>query len=126
MIPESDFRKTTQPSPRDQEDESLRKLVALLNAMPPAIAAAYVDGSGQILTDATSQSVFSANAKRRYLLFQNVSDTDMWVGIGADAVAGRPSVKVEPGGYFEPYVPPSQALYVLCATAGKEFTAYEA
>src|SRR5688572_17887709 len=58
---------------------------------------ALTDGSANITAGGVSEEVFAANVARRYLLVQNVSDTDMWVNIGAAAVAGQPSVLLKAG-----------------------------
>lgn len=86
----------------------------------------YVDRSGALNADATSQVIAPANAQRTYFLFQNVSDIDMWINFGTAAVADKPSIKVLAGGNYEPLVPPLGTVNVIGATAGKKFVCKEA
>lgn len=79
--------------------------------------------SGTITTGGTAQDVYeTAKAPRHSFLFQNVSDTDMTVEFGSDAVADK-GILVKAGLAFE--MPPgvlwSGRLSVLCATTGKAF-----
>ncbi len=92
-----------------------------------AAGAAYVDRSGTITAGGASQQVAAANPSRRYLVFQNHSDTDMWLNFGAAANAGQPSVKISAnGGAYEPLVAPLGTINVIGATTGKAFTCKEA
>lgn len=107
------------------------QLVSTTNPLPvslqPAASQAFNDRSGSIDTGGVSQEVAAANTSRRYLVFQNHSDTDMWLGIGAAAVADEPCVKLYAnGGVYEPLVPPTEAIHVICAGTGKKFTCKEA
>ena len=93
----------------------------------PAVGQAFTDRSGTIATGGTSQQIAATNATRRYLVIQNHSDTDMWLGIGTAAVAGQPSIKLYAnGGTYEPLVAPTSALHLICAGAGKAYTCKEA
>ena len=93
----------------------------------PAGVDSYADGSGAIGAPATAQQVFAQNAARKYLFILNISDTDMWINFGVNAVADQPSIKlVANGGYFEPLVPSDQAVSIICASAGKKFVAKQA
>lgn len=92
---------------------------------PPGLA--FTDRSGAITAGGTAQwAVVSPNLNRRYFVFQNHSDTDMWINEDTVAVAGQPSIKVAAGGYYEPLVPPLGKISVICATTGKQFTCKEA
>ena len=94
---------------------------------PASAAADFTDRSGTITAGGTSQQVAAANTSRRYLVFQNHSDTDMWLNFGTAAVATQPSVKIiANGGYYEPLVAPLGTVNVLCATTGKAYTCKEA
>lgn len=87
----------------------------------------YTDRSGTIVAGATSQAVAAANAARTYLLFQNHSDTDMWLNFGVAAVATQPSILIPAnGGFYEPLVPSNQTVNVICATIAKAYTCKEA
>lgn len=87
----------------------------------------FVDRSGTITTGGTSQVACVANNNRAYLLFQNHSDTDMWLNFGTAAVADQPSIKIfANGGVYEPLVAPTGTVNVICATTGKKFTCKEA
>lgn len=86
----------------------------------------YTDCSGTIATGGTSQQITTANGARSYLLIQATSASALWIGVGATAVADSPSIYIPAGGNWEPLVPPTQALHVLCATTGAKYTAKEA
>lgn len=85
------------------------------------------DRSGTITTGGTAQSVAASLTTRKYFLFQNHSDTVMWINFGATAVADQPSIKVDAGaGFtFEGSFCSNQSVSVICATTGKKFTAKE-
>jgi hypothetical protein len=88
------------------------------------------DRSGTIATGGTSQLVAPDNSsvgERTYLLFQNVSDTDMWINSGGVATAGAGSIKIVAGSGFtwDAGFVPTGILHVLCATGGKAFTCKE-
>src|SRR4051812_40705374 len=70
------------------------------NIQDDGLTSALTDRSGTITTGAAAQQVMAANAKRRLIIFQNVSDTDMWINIGATATAGAGSIKIIPGFYW--------------------------
>ena len=74
----------------------------------------------------TSQQVF-ANQKRSYLLVQNNSDTDMWLGIGAVPTIGTGiRLPANGGGYVaEDGFIPSGQVNIICSAAGKSFYALQ-
>lgn len=79
--------------------------------------------SGTITTGGTAQDVYTeAQAPRAAFLFQNVSDEDMTIDFGRDAVAGE-GILVGAGlAYCMPrYVVYSGRFSVLGATTGKAF-----
>lgn len=80
-----------------------------------------------ITTGGTDQQVFAANANRKFLLIQNVSDTDMNLGIGYNPTAstGIFLAKSGSGIVFESGFIPTQEIRILCATTGKAFVALE-
>jgi hypothetical protein len=71
--------------------------------------------------------VFAANADRKFLLIQNVSDTDMNLGIGYDPTASTGIFLSKSGGgiVFESGFIPTQEIRILCATTGKAFVALQ-
>jgi hypothetical protein len=84
------------------------------------------DGSGAIASGSTSEQVFSANPTRSYLEFQNISDTDMFINIGADATENDDSFQVFANGgsiRFANGFVPTEAINVICASSGKKFVA---
>jgi len=123
---------------RDSDNDLLRKILNWFNALfagtksilvrvAELLGAAFIDKSGTIAVGGTSQVVSAALNTRRYLVFQNHSDTDMWINFGTAAVAGQPSVKIfANGGAYEPLVAPFGSINVICATGGKTFTCKEA
>lgn len=94
-------------------------------------AGALIDGSGTITAGGTAQDVFDENKGRQYLLIQNVSDEDLWINFGIDAVASQPSIKIVANGSAEwseagTGVVPTALMSIIGATTGKAFTAKEA
>ena len=96
-----------------------------------AVAAigALTDHSGTIATGGVAQAVVVANAARKYLFFENVSDTDMWINFTATAVAAQPSILIKANGgsyIMESAFVSNEAVSVMCATTGKAFVYKEA
>ncbi len=95
--------------------------------------ASFINRSGTITAGGTAQQLAPANENRRYLMVQNISDTDMWINDLGTATADSPSIKIAPGATVawydsddvqEPLVP-EQAISIICATTGKKWTARE-
>jgi hypothetical protein len=92
----------------------------------------YFENSGPVYPAATqvitsggaSQQVFPT-ASRNYLLVQNLSDTDMWLGIGFTPAVGNGIKLVANGGGFvaEGGFIPSGAVNIICSATGKVFSA---
>lgn len=85
---------------------------------------AFTDGSTTITLGGTSQQIFAANATRKYLIIQNISDTDMNVNFGSAATTSTmllPSM----GSSFvmEANFISNQTVNIICATTGKAFVA---
>lgn len=89
---------------------------------------ALTDNSGSIATQDVAQTVAAQNVSRKYLLFQNISDTAMWINFTTTAVADQPSIKVAAGSMLEwkDSFCPSGLLSVICGTSGKKFTCKQA
>lgn len=89
---------------------------------------ALADFSAAITAGATAETAIAANPARRYFLFQNISDTNMWVNFGATAVADKPSIKIVPDAalIFESGFVPVGLVSVICATTGKKYVCKEA
>lgn len=85
----------------------------------------YTNRGGSMTLGGTSQVLMAANPDRRGLLFQNISDENMYIGVGVAATQDTPSIIVGPGQNWEPMIPPNQALNVVSATTGKKFTCFE-
>jgi hypothetical protein len=85
------------------------------------------DHSGQIGAASTSQQVMAANPNRKYLLVQNVSDTDMWVNFGGDATEDQPSILLpaDGGNITESSPSITDSVHIICGTISKSFTAKE-
>lgn len=90
-------------------------------------AGAVTDRSGTIAAGGTAQQVMAANTTRKYLFYQNNSDTDQWINWGVVAVANEPSIKIVAGASYEnpAHFCPSGLISVFCATTGKTFTSKE-
>lgn len=91
-----------------------------------SISTSIGDASGSIISASASQTVLAANATRKYLLFQNVSDTDMYINFGSLAtIGGAGSIWVAAYGgsiEYENLICPSDAINVICSANGKNFT----
>jgi len=82
-----------------------------------------------ITTGGTHQKVFDVNANRKYLLIQNISDTDMYLGLGFNpsntTPAGLLLAKSGGGIVFESSYIPTSEVRIVCATTGKRFVALQ-
>jgi hypothetical protein len=95
---------------------------------PIKVGAAPVENlSGTITAGGTAQVVSTANTSRRFFLFQNISDTDMYVGIGVTPTVGTGLLIAKNGGTLtcDSFVPVEE-IKVICVSSGKGFTALEA
>lgn len=87
--------------------------------------------AGTISLASSSQSPLSENINRKYLLIQNISDTDMWINFGGAATEGAGSIKLAPSGHYElgstagGYMN-TESVHIICSQAGKSFTIKEA
>lgn len=86
------------------------------------------NASGSITTGGAAQTVVGANDSRIYLLFQNISDSTMWLDFGVDAKADQPSIKLVADAVlvFEGKYCPRDAVSVFCATTGKKYVCRQA
>jgi len=85
----------------------------------------FTSRSGTIASANTSQAVVAANLSRNFFFFQNISDTDMYLGIGAAASTSSMLIPKNGGGMgFDVFVP-TNAINVLCTAQGKNFVAFE-
>ena len=84
------------------------------------------DRSGTIASAATSQKLADANANRQYLLIQNISNADMYIGIGFTPTVGTGLFLHKDGGIFvwDKFVPTNQ-INIICSSSTKAFTALE-
>lgn len=84
------------------------------------------DYSGSITTASTSYNIVNANASRRYALVQNISDTGMWLNIGAAATTTNSIFLASNSGIvWESGFLPTATLSILCTTSGKRFVVKE-
>lgn len=96
----------------------------LVAAATPASGTPTNDG-GTITTGGTAQDVAVAKDGRAWFLFQNVSDTEMWVNIqGAAAAAASPSFRILPNGGIgsDPAFCTATRISVFCTATGKAFS----
>lgn len=120
----------------DGIEASLASILAKIIAAPAteakqdALIALYTlpagtDRSGSITTGGTAQQLAAANAARKSLVVQNISDADLWINeIGGTAAADTAgSWKVTAGSAFA--VSTNRAISIIGATTGKKFTATE-
>jgi hypothetical protein len=97
-------------------------------AVSIASKGSFLDHSGLITQALTSQRVVAANLDRKYILFENVSDTDMWINFGTDANLAQPSMLIKAsGGSFtmETGFICTDQLNVICSVVSKGFICKE-
>lgn len=95
-----------------------------VTALP--VNGALNDYSGSITTASTSYDVVGTNASRRYALVQNISDTGMWLNIGAAATTTNSIFLASNSGIvWESGFLPTATLSILCTTSGKRFVVKE-
>lgn len=82
--------------------------------------------SGSIATGGTAQVIMAANTDRKWLFFQNISNTDMYLGLGYIPTTSNGILVQKDGGSLklESFVV-TDAIYVICASASKAFVALE-
>lgn len=83
--------------------------------------------SGAISSGGTAQTVSAANEERRFFMLQNISDADMYVGVGYTPEVGLGLLIAKNGGTLtcDTFVPVEE-IKVICASSGKKFTSFEA
>ena len=83
--------------------------------------------SGTITAGAIAQDVAAENIGRRGFFLQNLSNENMWLNFGSDAVADQPSIRIAPDGVFsmEGSVIGNERISLIAATTGSKFTAKE-
>ena len=70
----------------------------------------------------SSNSVLAQNTTRQYLLFQNLSDTDMNINFGAAASSSTMLIPKNGGGIvFETGFVPTDAVNLICTAASKAY-----
>jgi len=79
-----------------------------------------------ITAGGTSQQVFAENRGRQFFLFQNTSDTAMWLNFGAVAATNVGILVAAGATYTFPvdFTCP-EAINAICATTGKTFATYQ-
>jgi len=91
---------------------------------PLALLPGGVDKSGTIASAGAAQTLAAQNSARSALLFQNISDTDIWLSETGTATASTAgSFKVAAGSFYE--VRTNRAISIICTSSGKAFTAVE-
>lgn len=129
------------PRPGDTDNKLLQKILSALTggnsggSVTPAFVVVIqpksfssMDNSGTIVSGGVSQLASPAHSDRKYFLFENVSGEDMWINFGTPATASQPSIKVVPNGSYtmESTAVFTDAVYVVSATTGSQYTIKEA
>jgi hypothetical protein len=85
-----------------------------------------VNRSGSIAAGNTAQVLMTANPDRKWFFFQNLSDTDMYLGLGYVPTTTNSIMVAKAGSSLklEAFVV-TDAVYVLCSAANKAFVALE-
>jgi hypothetical protein len=117
------FPENNTPQSADSINRSLQKINGLLAIRGGSIT----DRSGTIATLNVSQQVAAANESRAYFVFQNISDTTMYVNFDAAATVDSNSIKVNSNGSitFDSGWVPRGAVNVICSSASKKWVAKE-
>lgn len=89
---------------------------------------AYNDASSTITLGGTAQTALGAagNQQRRTVIFENISDTTMYISFPGTATADSMPVLAGAARSWQTPDCPYQALSVLCATTGKKFLLWHA
>lgn len=108
------------PLPTGAATEAKQDALIALSTLP-----AGTDRSGSITAGGTAQQLAAANANRKSLTVQNISDADLWINEIGDsaAVDTAGSWKIPAGSAFS--VSTNRAVSIISATTGKKFTATE-
>ena len=78
--------------------------------------------TGDTVTANTSKEALASSSSRRYLLIQNISDTDMYFNFGATATTDNMLITKNGGGIvFESGYVPTDAVNVICSGADKKY-----
>jgi len=78
--------------------------------------------TGDTATANTSKQALASGSSRRYLLIQNISDTDMYFNFGATATTDNMLIAKNGGGIvFESGYVPTDAVNVICSGANKKY-----
>lgn len=73
-----------------------------------------------------SKLIMPANTDRRWFFFQNLSDTDMYLGIGyAPTTSNGMFIAKSAGNIRLEVFVPTDAIYVYCSAASKAFSCLE-
>lgn len=82
--------------------------------------------TGTIAEAHVSQKVADAKAERKYLIVQNTSNTDMFVGVGFTPTTDSGILLPKTGGSLicDLFVP-TQQINIICSAAGKGYCALE-
>lgn len=104
----------------------LNKIILTLLLSAPCWAANQV--SMQSLTTASvstsSISVASASHLRRYLIVQNRGTVDCYLKFDS-AHSGTEGLLLQANGVYEPYVVPTNEIYMKCALGTQSISVYE-
>ena len=65
------------------------------------------------IADIKSKKALTLNLNRAYLLIQNQSAGVIYINFGVNANANGGGIKVEAGGFFEPFKAPLDSVYIL-------------
>lgn len=120
------YTENNTPAQMDTPERSLQKINSILNeAIPVSTSTTSVTSA----SPATATVVFPAKADRKFLLVQNLSDTDMYLGIGSAPNAATPQgiLLAKGGGGFvaESSIVPSSEVQIVCSAASKRFHAIQ-
>jgi hypothetical protein len=87
-------------------------------------SASFTDLSGS--TEVGSKLIAAENPNRKFLYFQNISPTSMYLGIGNAANPNSMQILANGGGVGFDVLVPTNAIYTYCESAGERYVCFEA
>lgn len=81
-----------------------------------------IDASAVLVAADTAQELLPADDGREYLFIQNPGPNDVWVDFGATAVKASPSILLQEGDVWEPWIVPVNAISWIGPVTGQKLT----
>lgn len=130
-VPAADYTVTLRFCPLELDNASVTEPngIGVVPGFISGTQGTLTDRSGTITLGGTAQTLAAANATRKYLIVENVSQTeDLWINFTTTAVVGQPSLLIKPNGVFvmESSFVSTELVSVIAATTSHAWAAKEA